>query len=756
MNKVSKQIKTQKKVKRRGFLRRAISLLFTPLLIKFSIVVSLLLAAYLAYLDATITSGFDNKQWQLPARVYARPLELYEGLLISASEFEQELTDLGYERTNSARPGSYMRQGNNFTMSTRGHRFWDGVESPLRAKVSFSGRRLSQLRQIDNRSLALLRLEPMEIGAIYPQHNEDRIMVTINQAPPMLIAILLAVEDHRFYTHRGVSPVSIIRAAIQNFKSGAIVQGGSTITQQLVKNYYLTLEQSIGRKIKEALMALLLELHYDKEAILEAYINEVYLAQSDGHAIHGFGLASQHYFNKPLKELSVDQMALLVAVIRGPNYYNPWRHPERALARRNRILDLLGKQHLLTLDDVSWVKSQPLHLGKSSQSHYAFPAYIDLVKRQLRQVYSQNDLTSNGLKIYTSFNPRIQRSVEHAVTLGVNQLADDQLQAAVIVTQPKTAEVLALIGGKKFRYSGFNRALDANRSVGSTIKPFIYLAALEQPSKYSLATLIDDKEITIEHNNSFWSPRNYDRQDHGQVPMITALAKSYNQATVRLGDQLGIETVVDTLQRSGFDRTINPVPSLFIGTTQLSPWELIGLYQTVASGGYHVPLKAIRAVLDKDNQPLERFQFELQSGFDPKAVALVTRGLVHVTEQGSARFAKKRLPQGFTVAGKTGTSGELRDSWFAGFSGDMLAVVWLGHDDNSPTQLTGASGALPIWTTLFKSASRKSLSAHQVRGLNLHWVDLKTGQPAASFCSTAIELPFIVGSEPTGEKSCSL
>ena len=756
MNKVSKQKKPKKPVKPAETLHRLLGLLLSPFIFKLGIVLSLIFVVYLAYLDATITSGFDNKQWQLPARVYARPLELYEGLLISAIEFEQELKDLGYQRSDSTRSGSYSRKGNDFTISTRGHSFWDGVEVPLRAKVNFNGRQLSELRQFDNRPLSLLRLEPMEIGAIYPQHKEDRIMVAIHQVPPMLLAILLAVEDHRFYQHRGVSPISIGRAAIQNLKSGSIVQGGSTITQQLVKNYYLTLERSLSRKLNEAAMALLLELHYDKEKILEAYVNEVYLAQSGGRAIHGFGLASQHYFNKPLSELSVDQMALLVALIRGPNYYNPWRHPERALARRNRILDLIAKQELLALDDVNWIKSQALNLGKPSQSHYAFPAYIDLVKRQLRQVYSQDDLTSNGLKIYTSFDPRVQRSAEQAVSSGLSQLTDDQLEAAVIVSQPKTAEVLALIGGKRFRYSGFNRALDAHRSVGSTIKPFVYLTALAQPEKYSLATFIDDSEITILNQNSSWSPRNYDRQDHGEVPLITALAKSYNQATVRLGDQLGVEAVVATLQRSGFERSINPVPSLFIGTTQMSPWELTGLYQTVASGGYHAPLKAIRAVLDKDNQPLKRFQFELQSGLEPEATALVTRGLVHVTEQGSARIAKTRLPQGFDFAGKTGTSGELRDSWFAGFSGDMLAVVWLGYDDNSPTQLTGASGALPIWTSLFQLASREPLEQSKVNGVDLYWVDLQTGQPAISFCQTAIELPFIIGSEPKGEKTCSL
>ena len=729
------------------WLKKIVGLLFKPLAFKVYLVLATVLAAYIVYLDATITSSFEGKKWQLPARVYARPLELFEGLAISANELEQELKDLGYRQGSSTRAGSYYRSGNQITLHSRGHVFWDGTEASQQARMTFKNNELIQLNALNKSALPILRLEPMEIGAIYPNHREDRVLVNIQEVPPLLVAALLAVEDHRFYEHNGVSPSAIARAAVQNLKSGAVVQGGSTITQQLVKNYYLTRERSISRKVTEALMSLLLEFHYEKEAILQAYLNEVYLGQAGPRGIHGFGLASQHYFNRPLAELSIDRLALLIAVVRGPTYYDPWRHSERAISRRNRVLDILVLRGLLTLQDAQWAKEQPLNLGKKSRSQYLFPAYIDLVKRQLREVYQNSDLTSNGLKIYTSFDPRIQRHAEQAITQGLAARDDKKLQAAMVVTQPETGEVLAIVGGGQPRYSGFNRALDARRSIGSVIKPIVYLTALTQADKYTLATMIDDSPITIETDGKKWSPRNYDRKDHGKVPLVVAMAKSYNQAAARVGDQLGVDAVADVMQQLGLQREVNRVPSLFIGATQLSPFEVTGLYQTIAAKGYRTPLKAIRAVLDSDNLPLERFQYQLEQGVEPDAIHLIQRAMIQVGRDGSARSARRKLGNDFIFAGKTGTSNAQRDSWFAGFTGDLLAVVWLGHDDDTATQYTGASGALPIWTQLIQSASRQPLLPLASEDIRYQWIDVVTGRLSNKNCLSAVELPFIKGSE---------
>ncbi|NNL56540.1 MAG: penicillin-binding protein 1B, partial [Pseudomonadales bacterium] len=629
------------------------------------------------------------------------------------------------------------------------------------AQVSFAGGRVTRMRSLLGQPLPLLRLEPMEIGAIYPRHREDRILVKIEEVPPLLTAALLAIEDHRFYQHRGVSPASIARAALANVRSGTVVQGGSTITQQLVKNFYLDQRRTLRRKFTEALMSLLLELHYDKEQILEAYLNEVYLGQAGARAVHGFGLASQHYFNRPLQELSIERLALLVAIVRGPTYYDPWRHSERALARRNRVLDALVAQQLLSTQDAQWAQQQPLNLGKQTRSHYVFPAYMDLVKRKLGEVYQQQDLVSNGLKIYTSFDPRVQRSAERAVQQGVEKLQGKvdakqagQLQAAAIVSHSATGEVLAVVGGRDPRYAGYNRALDARRSIGSVIKPFIYLAALEQPDRYTLASLLDDGPIqfTDQHGKT-WSPRNFDRRDHGKVPLVTALAKSYNQATARLGQQLGIERVVDTLHKMGQQRELNPVPSLFIGTTQLTPVEVASLYQTIAANGFRTPLKAIRSVLDSDGQPLERFPYQTRQASTAQSSYLVQQALVQVGTFGSARAAGARLGGG-SFAGKTGTSGAQRDSWFAGYSGDLLAVVWLGYDNNAATPFTGSSGALPIWTELMAQASKQPLRLLAPANIVHTWTNVRTGQRTRSSCNNAYRLPFVAGSEPAGAIKC--
>ncbi len=735
-------------------------LLFHPLALKIYLVLFTLLMGYTVYLDATIRSSFEGKKWQLPARVYARPLELYAGLPVSANEFEQELKDLGYQNGTSTRPGSYFRSGEQFTLHTRGHTFWDGIEVPQSVQLAFNGKQLKRLGQLNGASLALLRLEPMEIGAIYPNHREDRILVKIEDVPPLLVAALLAVEDHRFYQHHGISPSSIARAAIQNVKSGQVVQGGSTITQQLVKNYYLTRERSLRRKFTEAIMALLLDRRYSKEAILQAYLNEVYLGQAGARAIHGFGLASQHYFNRPLHELSVDRLAILIAIVRGPTYYDPWRHPQRTLDRRNLVIDALQAQQLLSSEDAQWAKQQALQLGKQTRSHFVFPAYIDLVKRQLRDVYQESDLTSNGLKIYTSFDPRIQRYAEQAVIdrLGKTNSTNVQqeaVQAAVVVTQPETGEVLALVGGTNPRFAGFNRALDARRSIGSVVKPVVYLSALAKPKRYTLASLVDDSAITIDVDGVQWSPRNYDRKDHGEVPLVTAMAKSYNQATARLGNELGVTEMVDLLQAMGIERKLNAVPSLFIGATQLSPFEVAGLYQTIAANGYRTPLKAIRAVLDNQNLPLERFQYQISQSVDADSMHLIQSAMVHVGRQGSAQSARYALGNNFTFAGKTGTSGDQRDSWFAGFTGDLLAVVWLGHDNNKPTPYTGGTGALPIWTQLIASASRRPLLLMPGPSIETAWIDLASGQRVKRSCRSAVELPFIMGSTPKTIASCS-
>ena len=741
-------------------LRGGFLLLFSSTGLKIAFAVLVAFVAYVIYLDATIRSTFEGNKWQLPARVYARPLELYVGAPIRIQDLERELDDLGYRRGDIGAPGSFLvkQQASgayNFWLHSRNHRFWDGEEIAQQARLSFDKNGISQITDLSGSMLPLLRLDPLEIGAIYPAHKEDRILLQMQDIPPLLVAALVAVEDHRFYQHRGISLSAISRALIQNLRAGGYSQGGSTLTQQLVKNYYLTRERSLRRKFTEAIMAVLLDAHYSKEEILEAYFNEIYLGQAGERAVHGFGLGAHHYFNRPLHELSVEKLALLIAVIRGPTYYDPWRYPERALKRRNLVLDRLTAQGLLSASDGSWAKEQPLNLGKASGSYFSFPAYLGLVKQQLREHYPNSVLTSEGLQIYTAFDPNLQSSAESAVDQHLKALGIEGLEASVVISEPDTGEVTAVLGGRRARFSGFNRAINMQRSVGSVIKPFVYLTALQQEQNYTLSTLISDEPISIEQEDgSQWTPRNYDRESHGDVPLVSALALSYNQATARLGNQLGIDAVVDNLDKAGLDVKFNRVPSLFIGTTQLSPFQVSQLYQSIASNGYVAPLKAIRSVLDRNGNSIQRFAYDVKQVYDENSLFLINSALQEVGRFGSARAARAYLGDNFAFAAKTGTSSEGRDAWLAGFTGDLLAVVWVGFDDNRATQLTGSSAALPIWASIVRANSHSPLKLSQPKNIVFEWINPINGSRSSARCESALHLPYKAGSEPSGRKRC--
>ncbi|HEY5715374.1 MAG TPA: penicillin-binding protein 1B, partial [Psychromonas sp.] len=600
--------------------------------------------------------------------------------------------------------------------------------------------------------------EPLAIGGIYPSHHEDRLLVQLAEVPQSLQNMLVAVEDDRFYSHFGISLRGIARALISNIKAGGISQGASTLTQQLVKNYYLSSEQTLTRKAKEALMAILLELHFSKSEILEGYINEIYLGQDGPRAIHGFGLASQYYFNRPLSDLSLDQQALLVALVRGASYYNPWRNPERALQRRNLVLDIAAREERLDPALAEQAKKSPLGVGGPGAAHSRrYPAYLDLVRRQLQRDYNVEDLNSSGLAIFTHFDPLVQMSAESSLTSTIaKQKANGkstELQGAVVITRPNTGAVIAVLGGKDGRYAGFNRALDARRQVGSLLKPAVYLTALEQPD-YTLATPINDDPYTLQlPNGDQWTPKNYDLEDHGDVLLYKALVHSYNQATARLGNTLGIEKVVETVHRLGVEQSFPALPSVTLGAVDLLPIEVAQMYQTLSSDGFYTPLMAINAVVDPAGKVLTRYPLEVDKRFNPESIYMLTHALQAVTHEGTAKSLEWLLP-GFSVAGKTGTTNDLRDSWFAGFSGDMMAVVWLGKDDNSSTGLTGSSGALRVWADIFKQRSRLPIQNLPPENITTVWVDRDTGQGSQQSCANAIPLPFLLGTEPEQEIRC--
>ena len=714
-------------------------------------------ALLLAFLDARITATFTDRMWELPAKVYARPLELFVGAPVSADDLAYELQVLGYRKVACPRfPGLVSRNGGRFVIFTRGIDFPGEREPARRVQVRTGAGGVTGL-SAGNGSVDLMRLDPVQIGGIYPSHGEDRILVRLEDVPDTLRLGLLAVEDQRFYSHRGFSLSGIARAALSNLRSGQVVAGGSTITQQLVKNYYLTPERTIVRKVTEILMAVLLELHYGKDQILESYINEVYLGQEGPRAIHGLALAARHYFDTPLEQLGLHQQALLIGMIKGPSLYNPLRNPERALERRNLVLDVMADREVISVEHATVARAMPLGLNTERRIRDSFPAYLDLVRRQLRREYRDEDLTTLGLSIFTAFDPLLQRQVERSTTAVMDLIdPDGELESASVVTRFDSGEVAALVGGRQVRYAGFNRALDARRPAGSLLKPAVYLAALERPRQYSLATPLQDTPLQVSGpGGQLWEPRNFDRQAHGNVLLHTALANSYNLATARLGMDLGLESVADVLVRLGIESGVPEVPALTLGAGEYSPMDLVAMYQTIAAGGFRMPLRSIRDIVDARGEPLKRYPLEYDRTVSLQAIHLLHYALREVVREGTGRAVYRELPQNFEVAGKTGTTNDGRDSWFAGFSGDLLAVTWIGRDDNGGTGLTGSSGALRIWAHFMARASERSLGYRMPDGIQTRWIDNSSGYLTGEGCPDARMLPFISGSEPQRSTSCS-
>ncbi|WP_077529317.1 penicillin-binding protein 1B [Vreelandella utahensis] len=743
-----------KQEKRRG--RRFIGLIW-----RLGLVGLLVLVAWTIYLDVQVTSRFEDHRWEIPSRVYAQPLELYAGAPVGAEALTQELDALGYQAVSGAprAAGQFQRRGGRFRIRTRGFQFPDGREPARNLRITAEGGTITRFEAPGEASLA--RLEPRRIASIYPGHGEDRVLVQLDDQPELFRETLLTVEDRGFQSHYGVEPTAIARAFIANLQAGRVVQGGSTLTQQLVKNFWLSSEQTYWRKFNEAIMAILLELRYSKEAILEAYMNEAYLGQSGTRAIHGFGLASRFWFAKPFSELELHETALLVGMVRGPGYYNPRTRPEQARARRDLVLDLLADQGVITESRASSLKRRTLDVAAApDEDTHRYPAFMDLVREHLSRDYRDEDLETAGLRVFTTLNPRLQAAAESRASGMMAALEQGQdtgaLEGAVVITGRESGEVEALVGGRNTRFPGFNRAMNASRPIGSLVKPATYLTALEQPARYTLISPLKDEPFRLEFDNGdTWSPANFGGEPHGQVPLHRALSHSYNQASVRLGLDLGVPAVGETLKRLGMEGEPPQYPSMLLGSVEMTPLEVARMYQTIASGGFRMPLRSIRSVTTPEGEVLSRYDLDLEQVVEPGPMHLLHYGMQEVMREGTGSSVYNLIPERLHTAGKTGTTNEGRDSWFAGFTGSHLGVVWVGGDDYDATTLTGSSGALQIWGRIMADSSTRAFSPVVPGSVDYHWVDAKTGGITAEGCEGARRIPFIQGSEPQEEVPCS-
>jgi len=718
--------------------------------------------------DQQIEARLSQSLWEIPARVYARPLELYPGSALPAEILVQELERLRYTSALAESPGTYSVVSNTsgnikqIDVYTREFEFSDGFEAARKFDIQFDSGRIKSIQLVSESAEAfsqVVRFEPTEIGTIHALQHEDREPVQLSELPEGFVDTLIAVEDKKFYSHRGISLRGVLRATLANIRSGSRSQGASTITQQLVKNLFLSPEKTWRRKLSEMGMALLLERRLEKEEILELYINEVFLTQHGNRAIHGFGLASKFFFDKPLGETRPHEYALLIGMIKAPSAYNPERNPERATRRRNVVISVMESEGHVDSIEAEDLTGRALSLApREASNDSTYAAYLDLVRQQLLEDYALDELQSRGLRIFTHLDPVLQQQASKSLIDFIasrDRKPEPTLQGAVLITDARTAEVKAIVGGRDSRPGGFNRALDARRHVGSVLKPAVFLTALEQKEQYTLGTLVDDEPVSLSMpNGSVWKPENFDKEHRGPVTIIDALADSLNLATINLALELGIDNVIKTLTRLGLQQELPEVPALALGTVDLSPLDVARMYQTIAANGYNVPLRAISSVTDLDGNLISQYPINVEQKFDSESMYLLRYALTDVMLHGTGRGVSQFLPRDHYVAGKTGTSNDQRDSWFAGFSSDYLGVVWLGNDEGGTINMTGSSGALRVWAELMQKISKRPLKFNAPDAIVFQPINPENGERVSKSCRSGYVVPYIEGTQPLRKSPC--
>lgn len=719
------------------------------------------LGPYVWVADREVRDAFGRLTWQVPTRVLAQPLELAPERAMTPEALEVELAASRYVPDEAARhPGSYARAGERFVIFTRGFSDLEGAWPAQRVEVSISGGRVRSVR-VGDKAVSRVRLDPARIATLYGEKQEERRLVRLEDVPTLFLTTLQAVEDRDFRSHIGIDLKGMLRAAWVNLRHGEVRQGASTLTQQLVRNLYLTREQRFGRKFKEILYAIIIEARFDKRTILEAYVNQVYLGQQGGQAVHGIAAGADFWFGRELDQLSESDIALLVGMIQGPSVHDPRRRPESAKARRDLVLRAMFDTGLIDRATLDSARERPLGVVRAgSLSRNRYPAFMALVRDQLQRDYTPDALRGAGLTVLTTLSPSAQNAAEAAVATQLSALEQSgrpALQAGLVLTDTTSGEILAIVGARDPGDHGFNRALDARRPVGSLLKPFVYLLALAQPNRYALATRVDDAPITLRlPGNRTWSPENSDGRSHGIVTLLDALVHSYNQATVRIGMDVGVERLAKLLDvLAAIDAA--PHPSLLLGSVDLSPLQMTQAYQFIASGGQIQPLRAVRGVLDPANAPLRRYDAAPappQQG-DTIAARLVSLAMQDAVARGTGRSLTAAGHGWLKPAGKTGTSNDSRDSWFAGFTGAHLAVVWVGNDANQPTGLYGSTGAMRVWGDTFKRVPTLPLSVDEA-GLEWGMVDAEEFALTHEECPGAQRFAFVAGYLPPETRNCRL
>lgn len=704
---------------------------------KLAVLGLVLLVFYLMYLDTMLSKRFANARYEAPALLYSRAMVIDTQQQLQREEILRELQTLDYRNSRYARnPGEYQQQGNDLLVFRRAFDFPDRVEPGVRVRLRFNAN--EQLVGLESwpeqQALNEIRLEPQLIGRFASDNNEDRLLVGLEQVPVLMQDTLLLVEDQDFYHHFGLKPSSIVRAALANIAAGRTVQGGSTITQQLIKNMYLTHDQTIRRKINEAFMALILDYRFSKDEILEAYFNEVYFGQDRGHAIHGIGLASQFFYGKTPEDLTPAEIAMLIGMVKGPSLYNPYRNPERAQDRRDLVLRLMYSSDLISQTQYLAAIEAPVVTRASNRLVARQRAdYVDYVQRELRELVPGNAWQETGLRVFTYFDPWLQTMLEHAVVERMQELPDTEVQAAAVVTDHQTGTLRAMVGGRMPVQGGFNRAFQARRQIGSLIKPFVYTLALEDSAQFSLATILDDSELSLRNERGDeWRPSNFDNEFLGPLPLYQSWLDSRNIPAIQTALAITPAKVREKLYSMGATGAIHAYPSLALGTIDLSPVQVNQLYGFLANHGNGFELSSIAGITTHRGELVYLDQREPLRVFSEEAAYLARYASFGAVEYGTGRMLGRQIQE--PLGGKTGSTNELRDSWFVSFDNQYILTVWLGRDDNQPIGLTGSYGGIPVAQRLWQQTGVRALDLTPPNNVQMYAWNADTGIWLAEHC----------------------
>ena len=723
---------------------------------------------YLKRLEENVTAKFEGPKWRFPSKIYSDSYLLYSGINLRMDEIKDKLRRLGYREIQAApkSQGEYRLRPPALQIYLHDFVYPTEAVKGFPVRISFQGSAIGKIEnEATGEEMFSLELEPELVTGLYDRTWQERRVVKLSEVPPLVIKAILAIEDERFYQHHGVDPVSILRAVWVNMRSGGVVQGGSTLTQQLMKNFFLGDERTLKRKIKEALMALVAERKYTKAEILENYLNEIYLGQRGSQGIYGVWEAAQFYFSKPLSDLTVGETALLAGLIRAPNRLSPYRSVDAAMKRRNVVLAKLLDDKIITQRQYEAALREKLPQRELIKVTNDAPFYVDFLRRELSENYSNTVLTAEGLRIFTSLDLQLQRIAERTLSEGLKKLEegypnlrrkneDDSLEGAIVVLRPQTGEIKAMVGGRSYQMSQFNRVFQARRQPGSVFKPFVYLAALmsgaEGGKKFTPATMLDDSPFVWNYEGQEWQPGNYNDEYFGIVTLRRALEKSLNSATARVARDVGITRVRDIAHRLGIQSSLPAVPSLALGAAEVTPLEVAVAFSTLANNGVRTRPLTVKQVMDANGRVLEKRDVRVEKVISPQLAFIMNNLLKGVLDRGTGEYARR---WGFTrpAAGKTGTTNDYKDAWFVGYTPDLLAVVWVGFDNQTKLGLSGAQAALPIWTEFMKRATVGTpvTDFAPPPGIKIVDIDPLSGQLATPNCPTVIHEAFIEGDEPT-------